>query len=59
MLPLRTIKENTHRQWNRIQKQVMDRGIQETENRTKIHTNLLTTMQRQNQRIPQIPQKLQ
>ena len=34
----------------------MDRGIRETENRTKIHTHLLTTMQRQNRRVPQIPQ---
>ena len=42
--------------WNQIQKQVMDRGIQEIENRTKIQTHLLTTVQRQNQRIPQVPQ---
>ena len=56
MLFLQTIKENPHRQWNQIQKQVMDRGIREIENRTKIHTHLLTLVQQQNQRIPQFPQ---
>ena len=48
MLPFQTIKEYTLRQWNQIQKQVMARGIRETENRTKIHTHLLTTVQWQN-----------
>ena len=27
MLPLWNIKENTHRQWNQIQKQIIDRGV--------------------------------
>ena len=38
MLHFQTIEKNTHRQRKQIQKQVMDRGIREIENRTKIHT---------------------
>ena len=44
------------RQWYRIQEQTLDRGIQQIKNRTEIHTNLLTTVQWQNRRIPQVPQ---
>ena len=48
--------ENINRQWHRVQEQTLDRDIREAENGTEIHTHLLTTVQRQNRRIPQIPQ---
>ena len=34
----------------------MDRSIQQAKDRTDIHTHLLTTVQWQNRRIPQVPQ---
>ena len=34
----------------------MDRPIRETENRTKIHTHIFTTVQQQDRRIPQVSQ---
>ena len=56
MLHIRPIKKNINGQWNRVQEQALDRDIQKAENRTKVHTHLLTTVQRQNRRIPQISQ---
>ena len=56
MLPLWTIKENSHRQRHQVQKETMDTGIRQTKNRTEIHTHLFTTVQRKNRRIPQVPQ---
>ena len=47
-------KENPNEQWDRIQKQVMDRSIQETQHGTEPYTHLLLTMQWQNRGIPQI-----
>ena len=56
MLHIRPIEENINRQWNRVQEQALDGDIREAENRTKVHTHLFTTVQRQNRRIPQISQ---
>ena len=56
MLHIWPIKENINGQWNRVQEQTLDRSIQKAENRTKVHTHLFTTVQRQDRRISQIPQ---
>ena len=54
MLHIWSLKENPNEQWTRIQKQVMDRSIQETQHGTEPYTHLLPTVQLQNQGIPQI-----
>ena len=40
-----TFKENTHRQWNRVQEQNVGRSVQTTKDGAQSHSNLLTTMQ--------------
>ena len=56
MLYYWTIKKDPHRQWHQVQKQTLDQSIRKIKNRTKIHTHLFTTVQRQNRRISQVPQ---
>ena len=56
LLPLWTIKKNPQGQWHQVQKQTTNRGIPQTGNRTEIYTNLLTTVQWQDRRMPQVSQ---